>query len=132
MNEYQVKAAVRKRDDGKCRDCGMSDEEHQKEFGKSLEVHRVIPGADYRVDICVLLCRKCHQNKPKTVQKAFWMDSSQSGALFIYMNLYNPDDRRIHDGLAEIADRQEICIGSLIDRILLSYIERASADDYCI
>jgi hypothetical protein len=60
-----VKAAVRERDGYRCTDCGMTNEEHRVQYGKSLDVHRLVPGSAYTPDGCVTLCRKCHASKPK-------------------------------------------------------------------
>lgn len=44
----------------------MTNEEHMERYsGRSLDVHRLVPGSDYTPDGCVTLCRKCHASKPK-------------------------------------------------------------------
>jgi hypothetical protein len=55
-----VKAAVRQRDGYCCTGCGMCNQEHLKQFGQSLHVHRLKPGSLYTVDGCQSLCSKCH------------------------------------------------------------------------
>lgn len=65
MTEQQIKAAVRERDGYKCRECCMSNFEHVLNTGRSLEVHRLVPGSKYTIEGCVTLCRKCHGPKPK-------------------------------------------------------------------
>jgi hypothetical protein len=65
-NELKVKEAVRARDGYRCRECGMTNAEHQRHFGRSLEVHRFIPGAAYTVEGCGTLCRWCHLKQPKS------------------------------------------------------------------
>jgi hypothetical protein len=60
----QIKAAVRARD-GRCTECGMSNEEHVSLCGKQLHVHRVQPGSPYSLEGCVSLCKNCHARAPK-------------------------------------------------------------------
>jgi len=60
-----VKKAVRKRDGHKCTECGMTREESRARFGRTLDVHRLIPGSRYTLSGCVTLCRECHKTKPK-------------------------------------------------------------------
>ena len=61
-----VKSAVRARDGFCCTQCGMSNEEHKAHYGKSLHVHRLIPGSPYSVTpSCVTLCQVCHGPKPR-------------------------------------------------------------------
>ncbi len=65
MNEVQVKTAVRERDGNRCTKCGMTVAEHKERYGKTVEVHRVVPGSAYAVDGCVTLCRHCHGPEPR-------------------------------------------------------------------
>ena len=132
MNEYEVKAFVRQRDKNKCRDCGMPEEDHQKEYGKSLEVHRLIPRMMYVADWCVLLCRKCHAAKPKTVQTAFWSEATESGIEFFCLNLYDEQQRKVYETMTTIAQEENILLIDLMTRILGNYIERMAVDNYVI
>jgi 5-methylcytosine-specific restriction endonuclease McrA len=66
-----VKEKVRQRDGYRCTRCGMTNEEHQRLYrnqhgGKSLEVHRLVPGSKYTLEGCVTLCYACHQAFPKS------------------------------------------------------------------
>ncbi len=63
---WAVKAAVRKRDGNRCTECGITAAEHIRLAGKTLEVHRLVPGSPYTVDGAVTLCRSCHGPKPKS------------------------------------------------------------------
>lgn len=60
-----VKEAVRSRDGYCCTECGMSQTDHFKIYGKKLDVHRVVPSVEYTVGACVTVCRKCHGPKPR-------------------------------------------------------------------
>jgi hypothetical protein len=64
MTEVEVKEAVRTRDGNACAECGMTNEQHNRTFGRSLEVHRNTPGSPYTVGDCSLLCQPCHRPKP--------------------------------------------------------------------
>lgn len=65
MNVAQIKEAVRKRDGYRCTECGMTREQHQKRYGCTLEVHRIVPGSAYTMEGAVTLCCSCHGPKPK-------------------------------------------------------------------
>lgn len=60
-----LKAAIRNRDGHCCVRCGMTEEDHRREHGHDLEVHRKIPGAVYSFEICETLCHDCHIKEPK-------------------------------------------------------------------
>jgi 5-methylcytosine-specific restriction endonuclease McrA len=64
--DTEVKEAVRLRDGMCCKECGMTDAEHVRYYGRTLDVHRINPGSEYTVDGCVTLCRMCHRSKPKS------------------------------------------------------------------
>ncbi len=61
----EIKAAVRKRDGMRCGKCGMDNERHLALYGKSLDVHRLVPRSVYSLGGCVTLCRACHGTEPK-------------------------------------------------------------------
>lgn len=61
----KIKREIRQRDGWRCTECGLSDEEHHELYGKTLEVHRIIPGSSYDLEGCTTLCRACHGSKPK-------------------------------------------------------------------
>lgn len=66
MNALKIKAAVRARDGHVCTRCGMTAAEHRARTGRTLEVHRRLPGSPYTVDGCVTLCRGCHGKEQKS------------------------------------------------------------------
>jgi 5-methylcytosine-specific restriction endonuclease McrA len=61
----RVKRAVRERDGHRCTKCGMTAEEHERRYGRTLDVHRLMPGSLYSVEGCVSFCRPCHGPEPK-------------------------------------------------------------------
>jgi hypothetical protein len=62
--ELKIKDAVRERDKYRCRACCMSDKAHRKQYGRGLEVHRVLPGSAYSLEGCITLCASCHDEQP--------------------------------------------------------------------
>jgi hypothetical protein len=80
--EARIKAAVRKRDQHKCRRCGMTSKKHREKLrGKDLEVHRLFPGSEYSVNGCITLCRWCHGLHPTTTQVRLQLALSQMSRL---------------------------------------------------
>lgn len=65
MTELQIKAAVRERDGHRCTQCGLDHPSHVALYGRTLDVHRVVPGSVYTVEGCVTLCRACHGPAPR-------------------------------------------------------------------
>lgn len=66
-NWYEQRRRARKRDGYVCRKCGLSDEDHSEEYGKSLHVHHITKFRkfeDYeeanRITNLLTLCRPCH------------------------------------------------------------------------
>jgi 5-methylcytosine-specific restriction endonuclease McrA len=66
MNVLEIKRAVRERDGNCCTQCGVDNADHLELHGKSLHVHRLIPGSEYSVEGCVTLCIDCHGPQPKS------------------------------------------------------------------
>jgi hypothetical protein len=130
--EASIKAAVRERDGYRCRDCGISEEEHVKATGKGLHVHRVFPGSAYRTDLCATLCESCHGSKPRRMDHAFWASNpSRTGLFFCVWSLYDPDDRALHAALQCAAERRGMSVGHLVDKVLWAFCEEQPGD-YCI
>lgn len=55
------------RDDYECKICGRSDEDHQEDFGKSLDIHHIRPARKFddqekahQLSNLITLCRSCH------------------------------------------------------------------------
>jgi len=61
----RVKTAVRDRDGQKCAQCGMTAEQHKAKYGRTLEVHRVVPGSLYTLEGSITLCKLCHGPQPR-------------------------------------------------------------------
>lgn len=108
-SEHRVKAFVRKRDKYRCRDCGMTANEHREKFGKNLHVHRVFAGWIYHPSICVTLCRTCHAAKK---------GREQNDTFGIWWNFYDPGDFVFLGKLAEEAKRLKLTLPALMDKIL--------------
>jgi hypothetical protein len=70
--------------DPKCARCGVTNAEHVKKFGRSLDVHRTVADGDYYPGACELLCRKCHGKQARLLAKCtegkvrvwFWGDEA--------------------------------------------------------
>ena len=60
MTEIQVKKRVREKFGWCCAECGRTNQENINLTGRSLHVHRLIPGSEYDVSGCTLLCASCH------------------------------------------------------------------------
>lgn len=60
----QTREKVLNRDSYECQFCGTTNEEHQEENDRGLDVHHIIPRSDGGQDTMrnlVALCRSCHQ-----------------------------------------------------------------------
>lgn len=66
LEEAAVKTLVRHRDGYRCRLCRVAATEHIELTGRTLDVHRIVPGSEYTVDGCVTLCQKCHGLMPRS------------------------------------------------------------------
>jgi hypothetical protein len=62
----RIKATVRDRDGHRCTQCGMTARRHRRRYGRTLHVHRLLPGGPYTLEGCVTLCVRCHGDKPKS------------------------------------------------------------------
>jgi 5-methylcytosine-specific restriction endonuclease McrA len=111
--ESVVKQNVRRRDGYRCRDCGMTHDEHVERYGKTLEVHRVHPGSTYSEDRCVTLCRRCHAKKK---------GKADLERIDIFFSLYfdDGDVRR----LLKIANAERVTLTTILDRALADFIRR--------
>jgi transcriptional regulator with XRE-family HTH domain len=54
--------AIRRRDGNGCVVCHIDEQTHEKRYGQTLNVHRIVPGSDYSTEWgkCVTLCDVCH------------------------------------------------------------------------
>lgn len=59
-----IKRAIRDRDEYRCTECRMTNVAHLRRWGRSLEVHRIVPQSEYGFDGCTTLCKMCHSAKP--------------------------------------------------------------------
>ena len=111
LSKADVKALVRHRDGYCCTQCGMTARDHLRRYGRTLDVHRLIPGSRYSVKGCVSLCRGCHAPKPK----------SPRGTASVRM-------ARIKSALLEqaqiLADRDATTITEVVNRAVREMLER--------
>jgi len=47
----------------------MKNSEHRKRFNQNLHVHRKNPGSEYSPEGCEWLCRPCHQQRHRDLDK---------------------------------------------------------------
>jgi hypothetical protein len=132
MTDAEVKALVRQRDEYKCVRCGMTNDEHQEKNGKSLDVHRVIPGSYYDVQGCVTLCRACHGKMPKSVDAAYFGEEEQVGVVFMFLMLHLPCHKRIWDALQSEATKRGVSWGQVAGSIFDDWIATVGVDEYVI
>lgn len=123
-SESSVKADVRERDGYKCRDCGMTAEEHQNTYGRALNVHRLIPGIIYQAHSCITLCEECHRTKPRNTGDAFWAKDLR----WFGFNLYDEGDAALFRQLAHHAERGNVSASAYLTRILRQHFETLPPD----
>ena len=131
INETAVKADVRERDGYKCRQCGMSNEEHLKEFGRILDVHRLIPGSEYVADWCVTLCRPCHNEMPKSAVDVVWGEAEETGLWMIAINLFHSDGRAFYEAMVVGGEHRGLQPIQMAWFLMREYVRSLPAD-YCI
>ncbi len=134
MTEYtylEAKDAVHERDGNRCRDCGVSEEDHRASYGRDLDVHRLLPGSAYHPSVCVLLCHACHVQKPARLVSAVFGDPKDTGVDFFAFNLYLSEDRYILDAIYSEAVDSGKSAHQVIHEILLKHVA-AKADEYAI
>jgi hypothetical protein len=129
MTDLEVKSAVRQRDGHKCRDCGMTSEDHIEKNGRDLDVHRLLPGWDYSLYWCVTLCRSCHAKKAKSIEQSV---DREDEVRWLAFNLYRPDVAALVDGIDRYAAATgvnwENAAATLIESALVPLAERDRAD----
>jgi hypothetical protein len=125
-SDVAIKEGIRERDGYKCRDCGMTQDEHKEQVGTALEVHRLLPGVGYDPFWCVTLCRGCHDKKPGKLAAAIFGDDITDddanpypkGIVSLFLIPYLHSHRVILDAYREqAAFRGEDPIGLMLDAI---------------
>lgn len=79
-----VKDQVRKRDEYRCTECGMTHQQHVEKHGTTLHVHRLVPGSIYTLEGCITLCFTCHASKPRSPR-----GKARNGLVLLPKPLYN-------------------------------------------
>ncbi|HVL11504.1 MAG TPA: hypothetical protein VM529_03010 [Gemmata sp.] len=62
----------------------MTAAQHKAKSGRTLEVHRVVPGSLYTLEGCVTLCKACHGPQPR--RKRGEPDLANGPALFLRLS----------------------------------------------
>jgi hypothetical protein len=117
MTEVQVKAAVRRRDGYRCTQCGVTNLTYLAVTGRSLDVHRIVPGSEYTLDGCVTLCRKCHGPKPRRPHHY----SPPPGEGRKYVIYLKPE---LAATLRAYVDEHEKAVQKVIARAIRQFLER--------
>jgi hypothetical protein len=115
LSDAKIKELVRERDGYKCRDCGMSDEDHQEKFDQTLEVHRLVPGVEYGQTWCVTLCCDCHKKKIRKTGDAFWCKDLR----WFGFNLYDTKDAKLYT----LLERYSLARGIAQSEALLAILD---------
>lgn len=95
MTDIDYKESVRDRDGRKCVECGITETEHLEKTGRTLDVHRIVPGIDYQwTTWCVTLCRYCHGGMPRKCDQLIFNWSERTGhakcgVFGVMLNCYN-------------------------------------------
>jgi len=123
--------SVLKRDGHYCQFCGMGNDEHNAEYGRSLHVHHIVPqrsdGSDDTENL-ITVCRSCHNT----------LEHTQANAIEQLEEEYTPDVdveslRKDIDRLEEVAAGYEKAIEYIATRKItttayLTYAGALSAD----
>lgn len=123
-----IKDKIRERDGYKCVQCGMTNEEHQKQFDTILHVHRMVPGTTYGSNwFCVTLCQTCHGKKPKRTEDGFWATDLR----WFGFNLLNPDHRELWQAMVAYCREYGISPNELIAKAVRGHLDNEPVN-YCI
>lgn len=135
MTDQEVKALVRERDGYKCARCGMTNDQHIAEYGRALDVHRVVPDVNYQPYWCITLCRPCHGKMPKRIEQVVFVDTreeeEQMGVACLFLPLHHPAIRHVYNVLYELAIRHETSWVDVAVHLLQEACQR-SVDEYVI
>lgn len=115
MTRAQVVAAVRERDGWRCTKCGMTNDDHKRKTGRALQVHRTEPGKLYRVETCILLCRRCHGPEPRRERGA--VDEEGRGGMMICLPF------RYRAPLMRLKAKTGLSITKILIRAMNAYLE---------
>lgn len=65
MNVARLKNSIRQRDGFRCTQCGMTNDQHREQHNRQLDVHRLVPGSEYKPEGCITVCKACHRSLPR-------------------------------------------------------------------
>ena len=114
-SDRAVKSVVRERDGHKCVKCGMTSDEHKRQFGRDLEVHRRdFSGRNstgpYQADRCETLCGPCHKATHSFKSKIRQRDDFKC----VECGFSNDEHREMYhrQSLSVICEREDIAFQS--------------------
>lgn len=67
--QQSTRQTVLERDDHQCQFCGVTEEQHKEEMGRSLDIHHVIPrrsGGSDSLENLISVCVECHRTLEST------------------------------------------------------------------
>jgi len=128
MSIEEIKAAVRARDEFKCRDCGKTNEQHLEETDRQLQVHRSLPGLAYSEFWCVTICLDCHNKRPRKLIDLLCEEPEQSGVYAFCLPLHHTCHVRIYNLLKSEADREHTTVDQVVLRLLESHCNQMPSD----
>lgn len=117
MSIVAVKERVRQRDGYRCTQCGMTEAEHRAKYGRTLDVHRVVPRSRYTVVGSVTLCRACHGPQPKA-QPETPDEAGRGSPLGIWI------DAALRDAIEAARKRNRRTLREEVSLALEQYLER--------
>ena len=112
---------VIERDGGKCRFCGMTNEQHREEHTNGLHVHHIVPrktGGSDRVENLITVCKECHLTLERTHERGIEEIKRSMGDRFKQLEKEN-ERLRMEHGVAVIPGEVANTVVDELERRLL-------------